>query len=113
VTGNFHPAEGWTFSLMGLYVSSQFLTNDEQNTQPQISNYFLLNGRASYERSVPGGRLSGFVMLNNILDQRYFTQGIIAPNNLTGGGNVERFVVPAPSISVYGGLSYRFDALSQ
>jgi iron complex outermembrane receptor protein len=111
VTGNFHPAEGWTLSLMGLFVSSQFLTNDEQNTQPQISNYFLLNGRASYERSVPGGRLSGFVMLNNMLDQRYFTQGIIAANNLTGGGNVERFVVPAPSISVYGGLSYRFEGL--
>jgi hypothetical protein len=50
-------------------------------------------------------------MLNNMLDQRYFTQGIIAANNLTGGGNVERFVVPAQGISVYGGVSYRFEGL--
>ncbi len=47
-------------------------------------------------------------MLNNILDQRYSTQGIIAANNLTGSGNVEPFVVPAPGIAIFGGLSYRF-----
>ncbi len=111
VTGNYHPAPGWTVSLTELYVSTQFLTNDEQNIQPRLPGYFVLNARLAYERPVPGGRLSGFLMLNNILDQGYSTQGIIAANNLTGGGNVERFVVPAPGIAIYGGMSYRFEGI--
>ena len=84
--------------------------NDEQNSQQRLPGYFVLNGRVAYERAVPGGRLNGFLMLNNILDQRYFTSGVIAANNLTGGGAVERFVMPAPGIAIYGGLSYRFES---
>jgi iron complex outermembrane recepter protein len=110
VTGNYHPWEGWTFSLTGLYVSTQFHLNDEQNSQPRIPGYFVLGSRVAYERKVPGGRLAAFLMANNILDQKYYTQGIIAANNLTGNGAVERFVVPAPGIAVYGGLSYRFES---
>jgi len=111
VTGNYHPDLGWTISLTGLYVSTQFFTNDEQNIQPKLPGYFVINARLAYERAVPGGRLSGILMLNNILDQGYSTSGIIAANNLTGGGDVERFVVPAPGIAVYGGLSYRFEGM--
>jgi iron complex outermembrane recepter protein len=111
ITGNYRPIDGLTISLMGLYVSTQFFTNDEQNAQPRLPGYFVLNGRVAYERPVPGGRLAGFILVNNLLEQRYSTQGIIAANNLTGAGNVERFVVPAPGIAVYGGLSYRFEGL--
>jgi len=111
VTGNYHPAEGWTISMTGLYVSTQFMLNDEQNTQPRLPGYFVLNSRVAYERAVPGGRLAGFLMLNNILDQNYSTSGIIAANNLTGNGNVERFVMPSPGLAIYGGLSFRFEGL--
>jgi iron complex outermembrane receptor protein len=111
VTGNYHPASGWTISLTGLYVSTQFHQGDEENAQPRIPGYFTLNSRIAYEQPVPGGHLSGFVMLNNMLDQRYYTSGIMAPNTLTGGGAVERFVMPAPGIAIYGGLSYRFEGL--
>ncbi|MEO8047591.1 MAG: TonB-dependent receptor [Nitrospirota bacterium] len=111
VTGNLHPAEGWTVSLIGLYVSSQFFINDDANTQPRLPGYFLLNSRVAYERPVPGGHLSGFVMVNNILDQKYSTSGTIATNTLTGGGASERFIVPASGIAVYGGVSYRFEGL--
>jgi outer membrane receptor protein involved in Fe transport len=111
VTGNYHPASGWTVSLTGLYVSTQFFQGDEENAQPRIPGYFTINSRIAYERPVPGGRLSGFLMLNNLLDQRYYTSGIMAPNTLTGGGAVERFVMPAPGIAIYGGVSYRFEGL--
>jgi iron complex outermembrane receptor protein len=110
VTGNLHPADGWTVSLIGLYVSTQFHTNDEGNTQPRLPGYFLLNSRINYERPVPGGRLNGFLMMNNLLDQKYSTSGIIAANNLTGGGATERFVVTAPGIAIFGGLSYKFES---
>lgn len=111
VTGNVHPMEGLTLSLIGLYVGSQYYLNDETNTQPQLPSYFLLNGRLAYELPVPGGRLTGFLMLNNILNQKYSTSGTIASNTLTGGGALEQFVVPAPTVAVYGGLSYRFEGL--
>jgi iron complex outermembrane receptor protein len=110
VTGNYHPLPKWTVSVTGLYVSTQFHLNDEQNTQPRLPGYFTLGGRLAYSHAVPGGRLSGFLMINNVFDQRYFTSGIIAANNLTPAGAVERFVVPAPGIAFYGGLSYRFES---
>jgi iron complex outermembrane receptor protein len=110
VTGNVHPTEGLTLSLIGLYVGSQFYLNDESNTEPKLPSYFLLNGRLAYERQVPGGRLTGFLMLNNILNQKYSTSGIIASNNFTGVAQ-DQFVVPAPTVAVYGGLSYRFEGL--
>ncbi|WP_447603611.1 TonB-dependent receptor [Nitrospira sp. Nam80] len=111
LTANAHPVEGLTVSLIGLYVSTQFFLNDENNIQPRLPGYFVLNSRISYERPVPGGRLTGFLMINNMLDQKYSTSGIMAVNVLTGGGALERFVVPAPGIALYGGLSYRFEAL--
>jgi outer membrane receptor protein involved in Fe transport len=111
VTGNVHPGDGLTLSLIGLYVGSQYYLNDETNTQPQLPSYFLLNGRLAYERPVPGGQLTGFLMLNNILNQKYSTSGTIASNTLTGGGALEQFVVPASTFAIYGGLSYRFEGL--
>ena len=105
VTGNYHPQPEWTISLTGLYVSTQFHLNDEQNAQPRVPGYFVLNGRVTYERPVPGGRLAAFFMMNNILDQKYFQWGVISAN----AGAVERFVMPAPGIAFYGGLSYRFE----
>jgi outer membrane receptor protein involved in Fe transport len=111
LTGNFHPMPAWTFSLMGLYVTSQFHVNDEENAQPRVPGYFLLNARIAYEQKVPGGRLTGFLQLNNMLDQKYSTFGIIAPNTVTGGGAPERFIMPAPGIAIYGRLSYRFEGL--
>jgi len=109
VTGNVYPATGWTVSLMGLYVSTQFFLNDEINAQPRLPGYFRMDARVAYERSVPGGLLKAFLMLNNILDQKYSTSGILASNALTGGGAIERFIVPAPGIAIYGGLSYTFN----
>ncbi|HSA62123.1 MAG TPA: TonB-dependent receptor [Nitrospiraceae bacterium] len=111
VTGNVHPVDGLTLTLIGLYVSAQFYQNDETNSQPRLPGYFLLNGRLAYERKVPGGRLTGFLMVNNILNQKYSTFGTIANNTLTGGGAQEQFVSPAPTLAIYGGLSYRFEGL--
>jgi iron complex outermembrane receptor protein len=112
VTANVHPREGMTLSLIGLYVGSQYYLNDETNVQPKLPSYFLLNGRLAYERPVPGGRLTAFLMLNNILNQKYSTSGTIATNTLTGNGlDPVQFVVPAPTFAIYGGLSYRFEGI--
>jgi iron complex outermembrane receptor protein len=102
--GNLHPLEGWTVSLMGLYVSTQFGLFDESNQFPRLPGYFQLNSRIAYERSVPGGLLSGFLLVNNMLDQKYFSYG-----STFGADPSSRFVVPAPGLAVYGGIGYKFD----
>jgi iron complex outermembrane receptor protein len=108
---NAHPTKELTVSLTGLYVSSQVHLNDENNTFPRLPDYFVLNMRISYERRVPGGRITAFVFLNNLTNNQYFTFGSVSSNTKTGTGGLERFVVPAPSIAAYGGLSYRFEGL--
>jgi len=105
-----HPTKEWSASLTGLYVSTQFLQNDESNSRNRLQGYFVLNSKVAYKRVVPGGSLSGFLMLNNMLDNQYFTSGIYAANRLTGAGELDSFVVPAPGIAVYGGLSYQFES---
>jgi iron complex outermembrane receptor protein len=108
---NTHPTRELTVSLTGLYVSSQVYLNDETNVFPRLPDYFVLNMRIAYERPAPGGRIGAFVLLNNLTNNQYFTFGSIASNTKTGTGGLEPFVVPAPSIAAYGGLSYRFDGL--
>lgn len=110
VTGTVHPAKGLSLSLSGLYVSTQFLQGDESNTRDRLPGYFVLNGRVAYEHAVPGGILKGFLSVNNLLDNNYFTSGIYATNRITGGGAIQEFVVPAPGIGFFGGLNYRFES---
>jgi outer membrane receptor protein involved in Fe transport len=106
---NAHPIKELTVSLTGLYVGPQVYLNDENNTQPHLPGYFVMNMRIAYERAVPGGRLSAFFLVNNMTNNHYFTFGSIASNTLTGDGSVERFVTTAPTVAFYGGLSYRFE----
>jgi outer membrane receptor for monomeric catechols len=105
VMGHLYPIPGLTLSLIGLYVSTQFAQGDEANAFERIPGYFVLNGRASYETKVPGGRLTAYLLLNNLTDHEYSTFGTAS---LFG-----RTFVPAQSISIYGGLSYRFEGFSQ
>ena len=110
LTGNYHPSKEWTISLTGLYVSSQVYLNDLNNSQSRLPNYFVMNARASYELPVPGGRLNAFLMINNLLNNHYYTFGsTVVTNFLTGA--IDQFVMPAPGIAAYGGLSYRFEGL--
>lgn len=109
---NTHPINDLTLSLTGLYVGSQVFLNDESNAQPRLPGYFIMNIRVSYEQKVPGGRLTGFFLVNNVTNNHYYTFGSIAQNSLTGNGGIERFVVSAPSVGFYGGVSYRFEGLN-
>ncbi len=106
---NYRPAEGFTVSLNGLYVSTKFLVFDEANAGKRLPGYFLLNGRTEYERRVSKNVvMSMFLQASNLLDTKYETRGIFAFNFTTFV--TEPFYVPAPGISVFGGISFRFEA---
>ncbi len=102
VIGTVHPKEGIAISLIGLYVSTQFGLFDDANVFPRLPGYFVLNGRASYKKSVPGGILKAFFSINNLLDSEYSTFGTSSAFGRT--------FVPAPGIALFGGVSYQFNA---
>jgi outer membrane receptor protein involved in Fe transport len=104
IIGNVYPAPGWTASLIGLYVSTQFAQGDEANAFERVPGYFMLNGRLSYDTAVTGGRLSAYLLLNNLTNSEYSTFGAVSTFN-------GRTFVPAQTISVFGGVSYRFEGL--
>jgi hypothetical protein len=57
-----------------------------------------------------GGRagLEAHLKINNMLDNRNETFGTFAPNSHEPGAPVERFLTPAPPISMLAGVRYAF-----
>jgi len=100
---NYHPSQDWTLSFDGLYVGRQFLFGDESNTEAKLSDYLVFNAKVTYQR----GNLTAFLMGNNIFDNRYETRGILATNPATAA--LDRFLIPAPGIGVFVGVSYRLE----
>lgn len=100
---NYHPSREWTLSLNALYVGTQFLFGDESNAEAKLSDYLVFNTKITYQR----GNLTAFLMGNNIFDNKYETRGILATNPTTFA--LDRFLVPAPGIEVFAGVSYRFE----
>jgi len=64
----------------------------------------VLNGGLAARR----GGLEAFVRVNNVLDNRYETFGTFAPNGHLAGNPIERFLTPAPPISVLAGIQYEY-----
>jgi len=92
---NVHPLDGLTLSLLGNFVGSQFLNNDEPNDAKKLASYFVLGSRAAYEWK----NWTAHVTVNNLTDRRYSTYGFQAPDPLR---------VPAPGVNVFAGLSFRY-----
>jgi outer membrane receptor protein involved in Fe transport len=91
-------------SLTGSYVGTQWLRGDEANQERPLSDYFVMNGRVRARWQ----QLTGFVQVNNLLNNTYETFGTFAPNARRPGDPVERFLTPAPPIHVLAGISYQF-----
>ncbi len=92
---NLHPVEDLTISLLGNYVGRQFFLNDEPNRFRKLEDYFVLGGRLSYRWK----DLTGYLMVNNLTNQKYSTSGIKV---------AQPFLVPAPRINLFAGLIYRY-----
>ena len=96
---NVRPFDGWTFSLLGSYVSGQFQLRDEPNQAKQVADYFVLNSRIAYQWR----QWTTHVTLNNLTNRKYSTSGIVVGDPFN-----ESFRVPAPGFNVFAGLSYKY-----
>jgi len=87
-------------SLDGTYVGRQVLLNNEVNLSSfRVQDYYVLNLRASYTWKL----LTAFLRLSNLTNNKYETYGI------WGGFPAQPYLMPAPGISVLGGLTIRFE----
>ncbi len=93
---NVYPFPGVTLSLHGLYVSSKVLNSDESNNSSRIPGYFVASARASYRWK----KLTAFLQVNNIFDEKYETWGTLSGSS--------RFLIPAPGINFFFGLTLGF-----
>lgn len=86
------------------WVGAQRLRGDEENVERELSPYTVVNAglRARWKG------FTGFVTINNVLNEEYETFGTFAPNAKAAGTPIEPFLTPAAPINVVGGLSYRF-----
>jgi outer membrane receptor protein involved in Fe transport len=100
----YRPLTWLTLSLGMTYVSDQFFRGDDANTQPKLDDYVVLNAGIDARWD----RFSGFLKVNNLLNNDYETFGTFAPNAKASGDPIEPFLTPAPPINVLVGASYRF-----
>jgi len=100
----YRPWPWLALSADARYVGAQFLRGDEVNRQPTLSAYWVANAGAT----VTMRGVEAFVRVNNVLDERYQTFGTFAANGREPGNPVQRFLTPAPPLSVLAGVQYAF-----
>jgi len=100
----YRPWPWLALSADARYVGAQFLRGDEVNRQPALSAYWVANAGAT----VTMRGVEAFVRVNNVLDERHETFGTFAANGREPGSPVQRFLTPAPPLSVLAGVQYAF-----
>ena len=99
----------WTVAIEAILFSSRFFLGDEGNDQEPVPGYGILNLRSSYP---VGERLELFATVNNLLNRRYETFGVLAELELSleEAPEIEdtRFVGPGAPRGIWGGLRVRF-----
>jgi len=88
------PAPSWDRSGCG--------ATRRTSSAPSIRTWCSAGARVHW------GAFSGFLAINNVLDDTYETSGTFAPNAKRQGAPIEPFVTPAMPIHLDVGLAYRF-----
>jgi iron complex outermembrane recepter protein len=101
---SYRPWPWLGLSLDARYVSAQFLRGDEVNRQAPLPAFWVLDAGMT----ITHRGLEAYLKVNNVLDNRYETFGTFAPNSREPGAPVERFLTPAPPVSMLAGVRYVF-----
>jgi iron complex outermembrane recepter protein len=106
---NFSMGANW------IAVSSQYPRGNENNldTNGKIPGYGVINLDARYQADK---QLNFFIKINNLLNKKYYTFGVLGENFFTGPGNTydrintrpELFVSSAAPIGAWIGVEYKF-----
>jgi outer membrane receptor protein involved in Fe transport len=99
----YDPIKTLAFGASFIATSSQYSHGDEANREQPLPGYAIVNVDAHF---MPVRALELFANINNLLDRRYATFGLMGTNIYTGKG--EQFRTPAPGRTALVGLRYRF-----
>jgi iron complex outermembrane receptor protein len=114
---DYHPRPAWTLGATLTIVSPEYYFGDESNQDTTLAGYHVVGLHAAYRS---GKRLELFASIDNLLNARYSTYGILsdptgvgAPgvpaDGVTNGPGVDnRFQSPAAPFAVHGGVRITF-----
>ncbi len=107
----------WTVGATLNWVSSFYYVGDESNQLAPIPGYTMVNLHTTYK---PVPHFEVFASINNLLNRKYATWGILSdptgiggpgipPNGVTNGPGVDnRFLSPAAPYEAFGGVRITF-----
>jgi len=114
---DFHPSPEWTLGGTLTIASPEYYFGDESNQYVPLAGYHVVGLHAAYRS---GKRLELFASIDNLLDAKYATFGILSdPTGIgapgvpadgvsNGPGVDNRFQSPAAPLSVHGGVRITF-----
>jgi iron complex outermembrane recepter protein len=117
IGAEFKPIPNWTVGASFLLVTNFYYVGDESNQLAPIGGYHTVTLFTSYRM---GGKVELFATLNNVLNSKYATWGILSdptginapgipPDAGTNGPGVNnRFLSPASAFSASGGVRITF-----
>jgi iron complex outermembrane receptor protein len=95
----------WKAGAALLGVSDQVFFGDEANQNARLPGYAILNVYTSYDLTK---NVQLYGIFNNVLDKHYATYGTYFNTASVSGFSDPRSIVPAPPLSVYGGVKVRY-----
>ena len=110
---DFKIVQPWSVGASVNWVSDFYYVGDESNQLQPIPGYTVVNLHSTYQ---PSSHFELFLSINNLLNRKYATWGILSdptgigapgvpPNGVTNGPGVDnRFLSPAPPFEIFGGL---------
>jgi len=110
---DFKIIQAWTVGATVNITGSSYYVGDQSNQFEQLPGYTVVNLRSTYS---PTPHLELFASINNMLNRKYATYGILSdptgvgapgvpPNGVTNGPGVDnRFQSPAAPFMVFGGV---------
>ncbi len=114
---DFEVLPQWTLGASAEWVSSVYYVGDESNQNAPIPSYTVIDLHSTY---TPARHVEIFASIDNLLNRKYGTWGILsdptgtgAPgvpvNGVTNGPGVDnRFLSPAAPLEIFGGVRISF-----
>jgi outer membrane receptor protein involved in Fe transport len=117
VGADYHITSNWTAGGVLAYFSDQFLRGDESNQNATLPGYAVVNLHSAYSITQ---NFAIFAGVRNLFNAHYNTFGAFGDPTGVGAPGIpadaasndprvdNRFVMPAPPLSIFGGIRIRF-----
>ncbi|RZK82428.1 MAG: TonB-dependent receptor [Pedobacter sp.] len=104
----YKPKTGFAIALQSKYVSKQFMDNTQNNSR-QLDAYWINNARLGYDFNMVGLKNVNIgILVNNIFDKRYESNGYTYSSAYQGTVTTENFYFPQAGTNFLLSLNLKF-----